>query len=199
MKLLNHFWKISTGLLFFCTIICSCSNVQKKTGLGGAATQPSDSVALLNKEFEKKSKNDSVLFSTADLINIEWVNAQDFDFKAVNYKGEIYESQEDVCVLQEFPNFCLVIERLVGGDYYFYALRIAESNVMKQNGLNISPKWSDPDEEEYRKINFNIFSDYTIRIETEEKLRNSKEGSFTTQFFRISNVGEFYEVSESDL
>lgn len=63
-------------------------------------------------------------------------------------------------------------------------------------GVNVSPEWEEPENGKncYEKRNFELYSDYLLKIETEEMLNGIKK--LYTKYYRINDSGEFYEVKE---
>jgi hypothetical protein len=151
-----------------------------------------------------------VIFSTQDLDSaIEyidssiWLSPNQFPLKSIAFDNDsVYNETEPVLRLPDYKGFQVVIWSFFGaGDDIPFALCIVKSGIMMLNkSLSISPRWSEPgnDENNYKYINFIIYKDYIIRVDTEEKAENKEVKKFT-KYYRINDNGDFYEVKIDEI
>jgi len=141
------------------------------------------------------SCNKTVIFSTKDLENAKWHSPDEYPLKIIGHDGKIYDNVDNVIKLLDYNKFEIIIWSTDGGDDIPYSLCVVKEKIINvDSGLNITPHWSEPgnDENNYSKKTFKIYSDYTIEINTEEKENNDLQKH--TKYYKINNDGNFYEV-----
>ncbi|GBU25926.1 hypothetical protein R83H12_02593 [Fibrobacteria bacterium R8-3-H12] len=144
-----------------------------------------------------KTTNLEVIFSTKDLESAKWLSPDEYPLKAVGHDGKIYDNVDYLIKLPDYNGFEIVIWSTPAGDDVPYILYVVKEKIIPINtGLNISPHWSEPgnDENNYLENTFKIYKDYTIEINTEEKRENSDVQKYT-KYYRINDKGDFYEVN----
>jgi hypothetical protein len=128
--------------------------------------------------------NSSIIFSTPNLSSTDLLTAEEIKQKT-SYVGH---SDNSFIVLPSFEDKEIIIVLLEGGDFEMYYLCIIDEvgfiKIDRSNlkNLNISPYWAQPDNEEnfYTKKYFEIYEDYTIRIDTEEAIDGVQAASLNT-------------------
>jgi len=138
----------------------------------------------------------NVIFSTENLKNAKWHSPDKYPLKIIGHDGEIHDNVDKVIKLPDYNKFEIVIWSTSGGDDVPYILCVVKEKIIDVNsGLNITPHWSEPgnDENNYSKKTFKIYKDYTIEINTEEK-REDEEVQKYKKYHKINNDGNFYEL-----
>ncbi|GHT42024.1 hypothetical protein FACS189437_09630 [Bacteroidia bacterium] len=185
--------------LGFVLLFLSCTNNSiETTETNNDSIDIKQEIVLNNDRGKENIKK--IIFSTEDLLSANFVLADD-----INKKVSLTEYYDNgayyaFLLLPKYEKYDVIIEFIQGDEndmYYLCILRSGEINVNK--GLNISPYWSAPSDDEHfwEKKKIEIHDDYTIHIDTEK----SEEGVVQkfTKYYRINDKGEFYEVKESDL
>ena len=141
--------------------------------------------------------NLDVIFSTQDLDSAKWLSPDEYPLKSIGHDGGVYNNTNPIIRLPDYKGFPIVISAFTeAGDDIPYFLCVVKSGIrMLNKSLNISPRWSEPgnDENNYVYKNFIIYKNYIIRIDTEKKAENKEVKKFT-KYYRINDKGDFYEV-----
>ncbi|MDG5817028.1 hypothetical protein QA601_18165 [Chitinispirillales bacterium ANBcel5] len=139
-----------------------------------------------NKTFTGKDHK-NVIYSTKNFENAELIKPT----------GDAHMYERLVKLPPELDKFKIHV--LTGGDNIMYYLQSEHlENFDFSASLDVSPIWEEPCEDcDYRKKHFEVYSNYTIRIDTEQRLDG--EISEYTNFFRIDDEGNFYEIEKPEL
>jgi hypothetical protein len=175
-------------------LIASCDDKPAKTN----QTKIENSAVLEeNSVVDKKAEtNLDVIFSTENLESAKWNSPDEYPLKIIGHDGGIYDNVDNVIRLPDYNKFEIIIWSTEGGDDIPYTLCVVKEKIINVNsGLNITPHWSEPgnDENNYSKKTFKIYKDYTIEINTEEKKEDSEVQKYTKRH-KINNDGSFYEL-----
>lgn len=140
-------------------------------------------------------RDTSIMFSTENL-SILSNNGIDTNYrylKRFNSYNEIVENQYYMYYLPPFRSFKVIVIYDDNSDVPIYFLSIIHDNkIYEDESLDITPHWETYDD--YGIKEFKIFSDYTIKIFTDEEV-NGEQKKYT-KYFRINDEGKFYEVSK---
>jgi hypothetical protein len=141
----------------------------------------------------------TILFSTKDVGGF---TASKDIMPPVNIIGGYKMEGDDYNIqkLFDYKNHTVVI---VGDWAYFdweiYMIAVVvNGNIDLDKNLDVTPFWGEPENSEqfYTKKIFKIYADYTIEIITEEK--NKGNVQVHTQYYRINENGDFYEVDKQE-
>ena len=149
-----------------------------------------------DKPAKTNQTNLDVIFSTENLENAKWYSPDEYPLKIIGHDGGKYDNVDDVIKLPSYNKFEIIIWSTPGGDDIPYILCVVKEKIIDtDSGLNITPHWSEPgnDENNYSKKTFKIYKDYTIEINIEEK-KESKKVEKYTKSYKINNGGNFYEL-----
>ncbi|KMQ50450.1 hypothetical protein CHISP_2697 [Chitinispirillum alkaliphilum] len=136
-----------------------------------------------------------IIFTTKSLDTANFISPEDYPLYIIARDGNKYTNVEPFVRLPDYKNYKVIITTFSGGDIEPFDIHIVRSGVISRNSLNVTKYWSDlGDRGDYRKKYFEIYCDYTIRIDTEE--REDGHTKRFTRFYRISDEGEFYKVDE---
>jgi len=174
--------------------IASCDDKPAKTN----QTEVENTIALEeNAVVDKNTEtNLDIIFSTENLESAKWYSPDEYPLKIIGHDGGIYDNVDDVIKLPSYNKFEIIIWSTPSGDDIPYILCVVKEKIIDtDSGLNITPHWSEPgnDENNYSKKTFKIYKDYTIEINTEEK-REDDEVQKYTKSYKINNEGSFYEL-----
>jgi len=146
---------------------------------------------------DKPTKNNlAVIFSTENLESAKWYSPNEYPLKIIGHEGEIDNNVDDVIKLPDYNKFEVIIWSTSGGDDIPYILYVVKEKIINANpGLDITPHWSEPgnDENNYSKKTFKIYKDYKIEINTEEKREDDGVQKYT-KHYKINNEGNFEEI-----
>jgi len=195
---------VAIALAFTVLIGCKEETKDKPAAL---PEKPAIQAVEENAVVEKSENEENVIFSTKDL---DWENGakrlspEEYPLKIITYDGKGPYDTEDgemIIKLPDYRGFEIVIWTTSGGDDDPYSLAVVKEKIIKLDSatsLSITPHWSEPGNEEnnYCRKTFKIYKDYTIEINTDEKLeeRHDNEAKKYTKYYRINDKGEFYEV-----
>ena len=186
-------------LLASILLLVACNNKTVKENsiaeIEQLAVADTETVTIENNKSVVTEKEGNLLFSTNDLENAKRYSPEEYPLKAVGHDGKVYDSVDYLIKAPDYKRFQLIIWFTAAGDDIPYALCVVKDGVYNINdGLSITPRWSEPgnDENNYRYEYFEIYEDYTIRIDTE--MGNEGVVEKHTKYYRISDDGEFYEI-----
>jgi hypothetical protein len=146
---------------------------------------------------ESINNENGVILSTKDLDVLDYVSSRELPFKRINNEGNIIGYEYFISKLPAINNHTVLLVCDDNFDYPIYKISVLQNgNIYDKESLSITPHWAQPNNEEdfYTKKYFEIYEDYTIRIDTEEAVDGVV--SKFTKYYRISDDGEFYEIEK---
>jgi len=195
---------VAIALAFIVFIGCEDKNKDKPTAL---PEKPAIQVVEEEAVVERSDNEEGVIFSTKDLDwgedGATWISPEKYPLKIISYDGKgTDDNDRHLKKLPDYKGFEIIISTTYGErDNDSYDLSIVKEKIINWAdstvNLDIAPNWSEVYNEEnnYRRKTFKIYKDYTIEINTKEKLENNEIQKYT-KYYRINDNGEFYEVSK---
>lgn len=139
-----------------------------------------------------------ILFATKDMLDATFLSPKELAEKLS--LNSILESKDGEFILlgKQNDNY-IVICYYLGGDNAIYYIGCIKTKLFSlENGINISPTWFNlgPGEFYCIKRKFVLYTDYLLKIESEEKNEKNITLKKYTNSYRINDKGKFYEVKE---
>lgn len=141
-----------------------------------------------------------ILYSTVDLLNAKLLSLEELSKKlpSISLSSDKIESlnMDGFIIIGRYKSHNIIIEYIEGDNLVYYIGCVKTKLFFLNDGVNVSPEWGEPENEIncYEKRKFELYTDYLLRVDTEEMLDGVKKKY--TKYYRINDEGKFYEVKE---
>lgn len=183
--------------------VCSLSVLLLLIGCLGNSNKNNkkDSIEVLKNDTNKIPEK-TLLYSTKDLLDVQLLSLEELIDELPNISLPSRENEISILnemvylIIGKYKEYNIIIECFEGDNLVYYIGCVKKELFYMDEGVNVSPEWEEPENGKncYEKRNFELYSDYLLKIETEEMLNGIKK--LYTKYYRINDSGEFYEVKE---